>query len=238
MNAMIQKTTITFLFCLLGIACSAFAGIDVLVYCDDNYPPYSYQEGIEVKGIYTEILRTAFSRMEGFNIQIKSVPWKRGLEYLKNGTGFALYPPYLRIKERPYIWPYSIPILDEKVVVFCRDDLFGKAPMLNWPEDYYGLTIGKNAGFELGGDKFLKAVKEGRIKVEESRGNRENLLKLGFGRTDCYINDQLSILWELKKLKEAGEYNEAGKQKSITHAVIFFMASALINADNRRGVFV
>lgn len=193
-------------YCLFFAAGSVLAKIEVVIYSDNNYPPYSYEEEKEAKGIYTEILKTAFSRMDGYNVQIKPIPWKRGLNYLKTGTGLALYPPYHRKKERPYIWPYSIPILDERVVVFCRDDIFEKSLRPNWPEDYYGLTIGNNLGFELGGDKFWQAVKEGKIKLDEVRGNRLNLLKLIARRIDCYMNDRLSIIIELKRLKATGEY--------------------------------
>ncbi len=196
------------------------ADIDVLVYCDDNYPPYSFEEKDEAKGIYTEILRTAFSKMKGYNIQIKPIPWKRGLKYLETGKGFALYPPYHRTKKRPYIWPYSIPILDERVVVFCREDILEKSLRPKWPEDYYKLTVGNNAGFELGGDKFWEAIKEGKISLDEAKGNRENILKLGSRRIDCYINDQISILWELKQLKKSGKYDELKHAKIVEGATI------------------
>jgi len=178
----------------------------VEVYGDDAYPPYSYQENGVLKGIYTEILRVAFSRMKGYQVQMLPMPWKRGLQYLESGEGFALYPPYHHVTDRPYIWPYSLPILDEKVVVFCRDELM-QQPRPRWPEDYYGLTIGNNAGFFLGGERFREAVDQGHITLAEKGGSKQNLLKLVSGRVDCYINDRLSILWELKALQRSGEYN-------------------------------
>jgi len=80
--------------------------IDVEIYADDSYPPYSYNEGGELKGIYTEILKKAFSRMEGYKVKINAVPWKRALSYIERGKGFAIYPPYHRVEDRPYMHTY------------------------------------------------------------------------------------------------------------------------------------
>ena len=188
----IRAVVTSFLICL------SFAGvaesIKVTVYADESYPPYSYKENGDIKGIYTLIAKTVFSRMKGYKVKIVAVPWKRGLKYLEDGTGFALYPPYFHVAKRPYIWPYSMPILDERVILFCTEDVFYQSVRSRWVEDYYGLTIGINAGFHLGGEKFWQAVKQGKVKVSEARGNTENLLRLGLKRIDCYLNDRISIL--------------------------------------------
>lgn len=211
--------TLIFLFILLGFD-FCYATTKVTIYCDDNYPPYSYLEEGETKGIYVEIFKKAFSQMDNYSVKIRAVPYKRGLYYLKNGTGFALFPPYYRPTERPYIWPYSEPVLLEKVIVICREKVAKNLPGLRWPEDYFGLKIGNNAGFKLGGERFREAVKNRKIIIDECRGNRENILKLGLNRIDCYINDRLSILWELNQLKEKGSYIENKHAKLIETSVI------------------
>jgi|GEM_PF-4324324 polar amino acid transport system substrate-binding protein len=50
---------------LLTIATRAQAAqpIDVVVYADEAYPPYSYAEKGEARGIYAEIFRKAFAQM-------------------------------------------------------------------------------------------------------------------------------------------------------------------------------
>ncbi|WP_394392107.1 substrate-binding periplasmic protein [Shewanella woodyi] len=212
------------------------AEIAVEVYADDSYPPYSYIEKGELKGIYTEILQKAFSRMEGYKVKIKPVPWKRGLSYIESGKGFAIYPPYHRTKERPYMWPYSIPILDERVIVVCRAEVLTRSIRPIWPDDYFGLVIGNNAGFSSGGDKFWGAVKDGKITVNEANGNKKNIMMLGLGRTDCYMNDRISILWELKQLKANGMYDEGGKHARLMEGATIsieqgFLAFTAIGAD-------
>lgn len=54
-------------------------------------------------------------------------------------------------------------------------------------------------------------MKSGKIVVEEAKDNRTNILKLGMGGIDVYVNDRLSILWEANRLKKSGDYDEGGK---------------------------
>ena len=176
--------------------------ITVVVYCDDNYPPYSWGEAGEATGIYTDIIEEAFSRMIEYNIIIEAIPWKRGLQELENGTGFAIYPPYYRPKERPYL-DYSIPILVEGYDILTRADINMKNR--KWPQDYKGMIIGINDGFAIPNKAELR---EYNIKIEEAKSNEVNILKLVLGRIDCYVNDDIAMLWELKRLKENGIYDE------------------------------
>ncbi|UUZ48167.1 hypothetical protein LP420_35520 [Massilia sp. B-10] len=77
----------------------------------------------EAAGLYAEIVKVAFARMKGYRITIKPVPWKRGMSMLKAGTAFALYPPYMNLKEEPFTWPYSLPLFEEIVVAVCTREV-------------------------------------------------------------------------------------------------------------------
>tara|TARA_Y100001960_G_C14773631_1_gene881664 strand:+ start:2394 stop:3206 length:813 start_codon:yes stop_codon:yes gene_type:complete len=178
----------------------------VVVYADDAYPPYSYAVVGEPKGVYTEILKLIFSKMKSYDVTIKPIPWKRGLKLLQLGKGFALYPPYYYSDKRLYISPYSDPILPEEVVVYCNPETADKRTLENWPEDFYGLTIGINEAFALGGDEFWAAVDQQKIFTLSAKGNKASLVNLYERQTDCYINDRLSILWDIKNLKMDGTF--------------------------------
>lgn len=180
------------------------ADIPVTIYADAGYQPYSYADKHgEAAGLYAEIVKVALSRMKGYRVKIKPVPWKRGMSMIQNGTAFALYPPYMNLKEEPGTWPYSLPLFEEIVVAVCTRDVARK-PRPHWPEDFYGLTIGNNAGFLVGGDKFNEAVKAGKIKMEDGADTRTNILKLGMKRIDCYINDRISIRLTQNELVREG----------------------------------
>jgi len=204
----------TFIFWLTAWQ-DAMAATDVEVFFIDNYPPYSYEVDGRAMGIYPDIFRRAFSKMDGYRVTLLPIPWKRGLHYLKNGEGFAIVPVYFKPELRPYIWPYSIPVLRQEEVLLCREHVLATRHGEHWPEGYYGLTIGKNAGYATGGKAFNEAVKRGEIFLTEAKNNRINLMKLGLGRTDCYLNDRLSIAWELDQLKRDGLFDEGGKHASL-----------------------
>lgn len=178
--------------------------ITVTIFADDSYPPYSYDENGQAVGLYPEIVRAVDLRMGEFNIVLQPIPWRRGLKLLEAGRIFALLPPYYYANSRPYIHPYSDPILDEEVVVFCQNELLNSKKLRDWPSDFYGLKIGINDGFSVGGRAFWTAVEQKEMAVEAANGNRVNILKLRGDRIDCYINDRISILWEISHLKREG----------------------------------
>lgn len=175
----------------------------VEVYCDNNYAPYSFAENGEAAGIYADIFKKAFSRINGYSVTIKPVPWKRGINLMKQGKGFALYPPYYRPKVRPFM-DYPVSVLEEGYDIICGDDI-AKTDRKIWPDDFKGLKIGFNAGFSI---PHMEKAKIMGIKFDEQGDTRSNLLKLAAGRLDGYINDKNASLWQLKRLKENGEYKK------------------------------
>jgi len=199
------------ILCLLIVSNTLSAQTKVTIYGDDSYPPYSFIESDRLTGIYTIILERVFSQMPDYEVELKGGDWKHSLAQIQRGFIFALYPPYKRA-DRPYM-EFEVPILDEELVVYCRKEVLDKARP-NWPEDYYGLTIGNNTGFSVGGTQFWKAVKRGEIKVEETKGTPRSLLRLINGQVDCYMNDDVSIRWELKKLSKEGRYNGHNIEKT------------------------
>ncbi|PHV06132.1 hypothetical protein CSQ96_17030 [Janthinobacterium sp. BJB412] len=186
-----------------AVAATPEAPIAITIYGDDAYPPYSYLENGEMKGIYSDIIRAAVKRMPKYRVSLQPIPWKRGLVKLETGEGFALYPPYLRPAERPYM-DYSDGILAEQLVVYCSQPVIERRPRKVWPDDYAGLRIGLNAGFLSGGKLFDQAVAEGRLSAVPARSSRTNLLKLMKGRIDCFLNDRSSIVWELGRIRHEG----------------------------------
>jgi len=232
-----MKSRILKLFLFLNIFSSTnvlAANQEVTIYVDENYPPYTFQSDGKANGIYVKILEKAFANMKGYSIDIQTVPWQRGKFLLETGKGFALVPPYCHGHDWPYIWPYSLPILNETVVVMCRDKILS-APRPNWPNDYVGLTIGINTGFDgYGGDKFWNMVKDGKILLSEAPSTEQNTRMLIQGRIDCYMITRLSFAWQLKQLKAAGLY-DASKQSEFKEGAILQVDPGFMgftNADN------
>lgn len=185
------------------LSAAAQAATPVTLYAGDTIAPYSYTEAGEVKGLYVEIVRAVTQRMPDYQVNIEAVPWRRGLSYVESGQGFAIFPPYHRSAMRANLWPYSLPMLAEEVVVFCRPEVVAKG-LHNWPEDFSGLIIGRNAGFASGGVALEQAIEQKLIQIEEAPNAELNLLKLAGGRLDCFIDDRLATQWQWGQMKKLG----------------------------------
>lgn len=209
----LSKLFITFAFSLSVVNANAAV---ITIVGDDSYPPYSYNDQGDAKGIYTDIIRSALKKIPEFSATIETRPWKRGLKMIKTGEITFLYPPYKRLKERPYM-SYSVPILDEKLVLFCRKDIMA-SPRPNFPVDYTGLSIGENLGFSSG-VIVNKAKDDGVIRLSSAKGTVSNLKKLILKRLDCYINDRLSILAELKTLEKSKAYDGSSIVEAATLSI-------------------
>ncbi len=179
-------------------------GQEVTLYGDDEYAPYSYVENAIPKGIYADIFRKVDQEIPDYQILLKVLPWKRGLRMLRHGEIAFLYPPYKRLNERPYM-AYSLPILREELTLFCRKGT-GLTSASIFPDDFKGMLVGENLGFSSG-EKIHKARDLNFITLSSSKGTLANLKRLMFNNLHCYVNDRLSILYELKLLQAQGHYD-------------------------------
>jgi len=181
----------------------------VTILADDSYPPYSYVENNKLKGIYIDIIKAAAQLIEQkYKVKVTAIPWKRGLLELREGTSLALLPPYKHIEKRSYIWPYSVPIMKESVVVFCQKgiDIFEyfKPQTIN---NNAALVMGMNAGYLILDKKLEQAKKQKNIVISENKSTYSNIMKLYHKRLDCYLNDKLSTLWEFSEMKKDKNIN-------------------------------
>lgn len=177
-------------------------------------PPFAYlNEAGEPAGIYTEILAKAFERVEGYNVELRGYPWKRLMKLIEEGQVLGAYPPYFKPKERPWMSPYSEPILTERVVAYCNKNstrVIEIESLDSWPESFYGLRIGNNSGFETPGPAFFEASRQGLIEVHEG-STLQNIKLLLLNRIDCYVNGELSIQHSFKSLVDKGMMVEESK---------------------------
>ena len=210
---------LAFFMALLAVPALA-ADIQVTIHVDGDYRPFSYSDSGEAKGMYIAVLKAAFSRMQGFDVQLKPVPWRRGRHIMEEGEGFGLFPAFYHGHDWPYLYPYSLPIYTETIIAVCDADAL-RLLRSRWPEDYKGLRIGNVAGFDgWGGQAFRELVAEGKIHYEEAKGSKENILKMAHGRLDCIMMEETAFDFLLRKLKLSGEYQEKSHKKFQKGAVV------------------
>jgi polar amino acid transport system substrate-binding protein len=187
----------------LGVcAVSSVAAAErIVLYGDENYPPYSFVRDGQFRGMYVDILHKAAERLQpDYAVELLPVSWKRGLLYLERGSGLGLFPPGFK-KERGYIADYSVPLYQETVVVFCNQQIMKSNPK-RFPEDFKGMSMGANRGFLLS-ERLIDAVSHGIVRVEEANSNESNLQKLAHERIDCYVSDRAAALYSAKLLRES-----------------------------------
>jgi polar amino acid transport system substrate-binding protein len=179
--------------CLLPSSGHA-ASHPVAILCDASYYPYSYAVHGEAMGIDVEIIRHAAARLDGYDVRLHPVPWKRGLRELEAGRIFGLFPAYDRPAERPWM-DCSLALKDEAVSLWWRA---GTRPG-RFPEDYLGRPFGITAGYVALNPYRAK------VKVVEVPDIRAGIGMLLLGRIDGYANDELAVELELADLKRIGK---------------------------------
>ena len=175
----------------------------VVLYADDAYPPYSFSEQGQARGLYAQILRKAFSRMPDYEVRIEPKPWKRALKALERGEVMAIYPPYWHPQTRPFIWPYSVALFEETVAVHCHFQRSPSGPGARWPEAFQGLRISQTGGYDQGGEHYKHLLEGGHLTEVYARSTELNVLMMAKGRSDCFLNDRLSTRLELKRLQNS-----------------------------------
>lgn len=157
----------------------------VRVAVDAAYPPYMYGTA-PAKGLYPEIIRTAFS-LSGIPVAVSGYPRKRALILGREGK-VAIGGIYQNL-ERMALFDYSDPIYRETLRVCVKA---GHGFPFNGVVDLTGKRIGINRGWSYG-EVFDSARQACLFVADEATDNLANLKKLMLGRVDCIIVDELSL---------------------------------------------
>mgnify|MGYP006160848237 CR=1 FL=1 len=86
---------------------------------------------------------------------------------------------------------------------FVRSELAQQRAIEDFPAAYAGLRVGLNRGFNIiAAPDYKRMLAAGQVQQSYASDNRTNLLQLKRQRIDVYINDRLSILWELQQMRD------------------------------------
>lgn len=164
----------------LVFSLQAHAADPVAVCVDAENPPFMSSVAGKAAGLYPALITEAFQTNK-LAVQLDAKPWKRciaDMDDARTGVG-GIYKNEERLKK----YDFSEPIFVERMAVFSnkgRKLEFSGVPTL----------IGKRVGVMRGwsyGDEFDKAVKEGKITVEEVNSDAQNFQKLSAGRIDAVL---------------------------------------------------
>jgi len=213
-----------------GLGAQEQAKVKVTVFCDENYKPYSYQENGAATGLYVDVLAAAFSRMPGYSVSIIPVPWKRALDSARRGEVLAIFPPYSKPMERPWL-DCAIELHKEELVLFGKESTVSKRK--NWPEDYKGLRIGINTGFIV----VIPESQRSLFSIDEGTDSKLNIKKLANDYIDGYVNDRFLILSALSEMIKSGEYIENKSSPIVAGPVLSREGAYLAFSNNDNGKY-
>jgi polar amino acid transport system substrate-binding protein len=179
-----------------------FSITNITIYSDSNYPPYCYEENGKAKGLYIDILNHIFSKMKNYNIKFQPIPWERGKVLMQQGRGFALVPPYYHGYDWEYLYPYSLPIYKEKVVIISLKN--NNNSSLKFPDDYYNKTISNIRGYDGWlSPELKKLLLNNKIKLDNtSTSSKQQIRKLINKRVNFILLEKFVFEYTLKKLNK------------------------------------
>lgn len=198
-----------------------FSAQNVTIATYDVLPPFAFKDTHgKLTGTYIEIVKSAVSKMPDYTVTFKVLPWTRAKREIESGMMFAILPPYFHAHDwltetepkRPYIWPYSLPLLMQRDVVVCNEKVLATASRIKYPDDYKGLTFAMWRGDGRAGEKFTRLVAEKKINVFLLSDMETIIPFLLDERADCTVTSRIPFAWYVKKIKESGKYQKHYKK--------------------------
>lgn len=195
---------------LFGLAHSAHAA-DLTAYTEEC-PPYNYEENGVVKGISTDILRTACATA-AISCDIQIVPWARAYWAAQKTANTLVFTTARKpIREHEFLWVG--PILPRTTWVFGKP---GSEKLVRKLKDLGNLRVGIVRGEASQQDLLAAGVPERAFRLESAN---DKVLKLvNEGLVDVMVDTEVGMAWNLRdaglppgsmtrllKLSEEGAY--------------------------------
>ena len=205
---------------LMAVNKAAYAVQNVEIWTYDTLPPLAYtNEQGELTGVYVEIVKAAVSRMPDYTVSFRITPWARAKKAAEQGKAFAILPPYFHAHDwltesepqRPYLWPYSMPLFTQQDVLIC-DQKAVAAPLGKFPEAYTGVRFVMWRGDGRAGPAFLDLVEKGRIHIDRVNEMKGIIPVLLLNRADCAVVSKIPFQWYVKQMQHTGEYQKYNKK--------------------------
>lgn len=191
----------------------------IVIHTDGYYPPFSYLDGKTLKGFYVDLITKIDERLVDYDIELVPDKWSVARDKLKDGNGFAILGSYFHGHTQPYLYPYSIPLHEEEVVLVCgstNDDNIGLSVSeqtsvttnAQWPKDFKGKLVGNIKGY----DGWLRnAVRSAEnlayVRFLEIPNIETALAMIVKGSLDCALFERFAFHKAKKLLVASGRFD-------------------------------
>ncbi len=178
-----------------------------------EYPPY-YGSSMKNKGFIAEMINEAFKK-SGYAVNIRFMPWKRGLTWTKQGKFDGLFTIWYR-KERKQWFVYSDPLPANEIGFYKRRD---KDIPFKTYEDLKPYRVGVIIGYAN-----PPGFDDAGLKISAVVNNEQNMKKLFQGYIELALIDKIVgryiINTRIPGAADALEWMEPALQKDIQYLVI------------------
>ncbi|MFJ4065394.1 substrate-binding periplasmic protein [Pseudomonas sp. NPDC089996] len=172
------------LLCILLLAClSPMALGERLRLVSDDWAPYVYRDGGQVKGIDYEVTTEVFRRL-GVEVDWQFLPWKRCLALVEQGQADGVMDIFQVESRKTFLVYPAEPMSDVEFVLFQASD---RRHAIRQLDDLAGLTIGTSPGYAY--DTAFSESAD--FRRETAPSHEANFGKLIRGRIDLLVTDRL-----------------------------------------------
>ncbi|WP_147822449.1 substrate-binding periplasmic protein [Salidesulfovibrio onnuriiensis] len=180
--------------CLGMFSASMAAGPDDLTYMTEQYPPFNYEEGGQLKGIAVDLLDAMLKKMGASKSaqDVSLLPWAQGYKRVQEEANTCLFSMTLTDARKP-LFKWVGPVIATKISVFAKKGS--------------GVSIGSAADlgkYKYGvirddiGQQLLEDAGVGKDKMDITSKNEANIKKLNAGRIDAWAYEESSAKYQLK----------------------------------------
>jgi polar amino acid transport system substrate-binding protein len=209
-----------------------------LVAYTEEWPPYNFQDGRDVKGISTDLFREA-CRTARLNCTVELVPWARAYRIVQNTASTVLFTT-ARKPDRETHFQWAGPILPRSTWIFVRRPVANAPAMREIQQMRFGVVRGEAAIDDLLGLGVAPPS------IQEDSNNTSLLRLLTAGIIDAMVDTEVAMDWTLRsnslpaetvqkhsKLTDQGAYFYAINRK--THPDVVARLQAALDLLRRQG---
>lgn len=179
----------------LVLAVSPARADHLLFVTDSDFPPYSFMQAGQIKGIDVEIIEEA-ARRSGLEVGVELYPWKRVLRMVETGEADGAFSLF-RTPERSESFIFSRNPVHESVMgVFVSA---GSQLGYDSLDDLYGRTVFVPAGFAVS-QRFDAAVDRGRINRVDVRNAEDGIQRLLLTDHAYLVSNHDSVLYHSERM--------------------------------------
>lgn len=166
---------------------------EMTVMTEDNFHPFNYKEGNEIKGISADIVKEMLKRM-GRNEKVVIAPWEHAYNLLEKKDGIVLFST-VRSQKRENLFKWVGPLGEIKMVFVGRKD--------------YDKRIRSLEDAKQGGTIGLQIKEDYTSQMLASRGftnvsylgvNALNIINLYMGKIDLWIGTEYQMYLDARKM--------------------------------------